>query len=97
MGSLGVGAIEIGRTIVPDHRRHRQEVPKHILTMSATFLCFFCRIYVAWGGWGLHLFISGAALRLGGLKGQNTRGWFVTTHVFWHFLCLRCEWGYVAV
>ena len=40
MDSLGVGAIEIGRIIAPNRRRHRQEVPKHILVTLAWFFGF---------------------------------------------------------
>ena len=34
---------------------------------------------MAWGGWGSPLFVPATALWLGGLKGQDTRGWFLTT------------------
>jgi len=40
---------------------------------------FFRPICVAWGGWKSPLFIPATALGLGGLKGQDTHGWFLTT------------------
>ena len=36
--SLGVGAVEIGRIIAPNRRRHRQEAPKRFLATPAA--CF---------------------------------------------------------
>ena len=54
MDSLGVGAVEIGRIIAPDRRRHRQEALKRIPAMPAGFLGFF--IGFVWrGGVGGHL------------------------------------------
>ena len=40
LDSLGVGAIESGRIIAPDHRQHRQEAPKRNLATLAAFLRF---------------------------------------------------------
>ena len=94
--SLGVGAIKIGRIFAPDRRRHRQEAPKRFLATPASFPCFLCRFSAAWGGLGLYLFVPCTALALGGLKGQETRRWFLTTRVFWHFPCLWRERGCVA-
>jgi len=34
---------------------------------------------VVWGGWGSPLFVPATALGLGGLKGPDTCGWFLTT------------------
>jgi hypothetical protein len=59
LDSLGVGAIEIGCIFAPNHRRRCQEAPKRVLAMPTVFLCW---IFVAWGGWGLYLFIPAAAL-----------------------------------
>jgi hypothetical protein len=42
------------------------------------------------GGVGSPLFVPGPALGLGGLKGQETHGWFLTTRVFWHLVCPQC-------
>jgi len=41
MDSLGVGAVEIGRIIAPDHHQRRQEAPKRIPATLAAFLHFF--------------------------------------------------------
>jgi len=79
LDSLGVGAIKIGRIITPNCRQHRQEALKHIPVTLAGFLGFFRQICVAWGGWGSPLFIPATVLGLGGLKGQDTRRWFLTT------------------
>ena len=51
---------------------------------------------VAWGGLGSSLFIPHLVLWLGGLKGQETRGWFLTTCMFWHFMWLWHEQSVVA-
>ena len=51
---------------------------------------FFCPIFAGWGGLGSPLFVPGPALGLGGLKGQETHGWFLTTRVFWHLVSPQC-------
>ena len=81
-----VSAVRIGHNYVPDRRQCCQEVPKRILTTLAAFLCFFHRISAVWGGWRLFLFVPNTALWLGGLKRQDTQGWFLTTCMFWDFL-----------
>jgi hypothetical protein len=48
---------------------------------------FLHRFSAAWGVLGLYMFVPFTALVLGDLKVQETRGWFLTTRVFWHFLC----------
>jgi len=88
---MGIVAVEIGRSYAPDHRRHRQEAPKRISGDAGGVLVFFRRIAVAWRGWGLSFLVPGIALWVGGLKRQETCGWFLTTRVFWHFLCLWRE------
>jgi len=88
MDSLGVGAVEIGRIFTPDHRWRRQEAPKRVLGDAGGVLGFSCRISAAWGPLVSPLFVPGPMLLLGGLKRQDTRGWFLTTRVFWHSLSL---------
>jgi len=46
---------------------------------------FWCRFSVAWGGLGLYLIVPWTALVLGGLKGQETRGWSKATRVIFPF------------
>ena len=41
------------------------------------------------GGWGSYIFVPDTALCLGGLKGQDTRGWFLTTRCIYSF-----PWAY---
>ena len=90
LDSLGVGAIKSRCKYAPNCCRHCQEVPKHFLVMLVVFLCFSSAL-AAWGACGLPLFVPPTALVLGGLKGQETLGWCLTTHMFWHFLCLWCD------
>ena len=54
LDSLGVSAIEIGRIIARDRRRHRQEALKRIPATPAGFLGFFAG-FVWRGGVGGHL------------------------------------------
>ena len=93
LDSLGVGAVEIGRNYAPDRRQHRQEAPKRIPATVAAFLHFFLQVFAARGGMESYLFVPDIALCLEGLKRQDTRGWFLTTRVFWYFFCLLCNGG----
>ena len=52
MDSMGVGAVEIGRIITPDHRRRHQEAPKRCLATPAAFLRFWFGFLRREGGWG---------------------------------------------
>src|SRR3984885_1972803 len=52
--------------------------------------CFFHPINGGGGGLGSPMFVPGPALGLGSLKRQETRGWFLTTRVFWHLECPQC-------
>ena len=60
---------------------------------AGSVFAFLCQFSVVWGGLGLCLFVPHAFLVLGGLKGQETHEWFLTTRVFWHFLYLWHNWG----
>jgi hypothetical protein len=47
--SLGAGAWEIGRPIVPDREQRRQEAPKRSLATLTWFLTFW-RMFLVWRG-----------------------------------------------
>ena len=91
LDSLGVGAIKIRRIIAPD--------PSLMLPASAeahsggggSVFAFLDCISMAWGPGGLPLFVPCAAMLLWGLKEQDIWGSFLTTHVFWVFMCLWHE------
>ena len=91
LDSLGVSAVEIGRINAPD--------PSPMLPASAevhsggggSVFAFLDCISMAWGPGGLPLFVPCAAMLVWGLKEQDIRGWFLTTHVFWVFMCLWRE------
>jgi len=91
LDSLGVDAVKIGHICTPDHRRRRQEAPKRILGDAGGVFSFSGRIPLARGPLESPLFVPHSALSLEGLKGQDIRGWFLTTCVFGHFLCLLCD------
>jgi len=94
--SLGVGAIEIRRIFVPDHRQHRQGSAEACSGDAGGVFAFFHPFSGVCGGLGSPLFVPGPALWLGGLKRQDTHRWFLTTCVFWHFLCLWCNGSHWA-
>ena len=58
---------------------------------ASSIFAFFHVPLAVWEGLGSPLFIPCVVLLLGGLKGQESHGWFLTTHVFGHFLCLWHE------
>jgi hypothetical protein len=91
LDSLGVGAVEIGRIIAPDPSPMSPRSAEAHSGGGGGVFAFFDRISTAWGPGGLYLLVPCTALSLGGLKEQDIRGWFLTTRVFWHFMCLWCE------
>ena len=96
LDSLGVGAVEIGRIIAPDPSPTSPTSAEALFGNAGGVFAFFRRPPAAWGGWKSPVFVPCTALSLGGLKGQETRGWSQTTRVFWHFLCLWRERGCVV-
>ena len=88
LNSLGVDAVEIGRIIAPDPSPTSPRSAEAPFGNAGGVFAFLRRICAARRGWGLPWFVPCTALWLGGLKGQETCGWFLTTHVFWQFWCL---------
>jgi len=91
LDSLGVGAVEIRHIIVPDPLpMSPASAEAHSGSGSGIFAFFDC-ISMTWGPGGLPLFVPCAAMLLWGLKEQDICGWFLTTRVFWVFMCLWRE------
>ena len=96
LDSLRVDAVEIGRIIAPDLSPTSPRSTEALVGNAGGVVAFFHRIRVAWRGWWLPWFVPYTALWLGGLKGQETRRWFLTTCVFLCFLYFLCHGGHVA-
>ena len=74
--SLGVGAVEIGHIIAPDHRRHCQEAPKRFLVTPAAFPCF-CAAFLRRGEvWGYMCLLQTLSRGWGALKDKKHAGGF---------------------
>ena len=96
---MGVVAVDIGRMVAPDHRaygcaRSSLASPGSAEAHSGDaggIFAFIPRFSAVRGGLGWYLFVPGDAMWLGRLKRQDTPGWFLTTRMFGHFLCLWCN------
>jgi len=80
-----VDAVEIGRIIAPDPSPTSPASAEAHSGGGGSVVAFFDQISMPWGPVGSPLFVSWAALLLGGLKDQNIHGWFLTTREIFPF------------